>query len=130
MGHDEWDEGPAVDLNADDLLFVTSRRLATAVVVAAAGEIDLSTVEDLAEAVRAALANHAGTVVIDLTQVTFLASTGLSLLIEAERTAGESAQLLRVVAGQHRAVARSLETSGLTDYLTVCDSLEAALHAA
>jgi anti-anti-sigma factor len=100
------------------------------VVVAAAGEIDLSTVDDLAVAVRAALAGHAGMVVIDLTEVQFLASTGLSVLVEAERAAGESGQLLRVVTGGRRAVARSLETSGLADHLTVCDNLEAALRAA
>jgi hypothetical protein len=45
--------------------------------------------------------------VIDLTNVQFLASKGLSVLLEAERAGGESDQLLRVVAAEHRAVARS-----------------------
>jgi anti-sigma B factor antagonist len=130
MDQDEWDEGPTVGLDADDLLYVTTRQLAAAVVVAAAGEIDLSTVDNLAVAVRAALASHAGMVVIDLTEVQFLASTGLSVLVEAERAAGENSQLLRVVAGEHHAVARSLEMSGLADHLTVCTNLEAALRAA
>ena len=130
MDHDERDEGPTVDLNADDLLYVTSERFAAATVVAAAGEIDLLTAEDLAVAVRAALASRPGTVVIDLTNVRFLASSGLSVLLEAKRAAGESGQLLRVVAAEHRAVASSLAISGLADHLTVCGSLEAALRAA
>ena len=130
MGHHESIEEPAIVLDANDLLGVTSRQLPVAIVVAAAGEIDVSTVQDFATAVRVAVAGQSGMVVIDLTEVEFLASTGLAVLIEAEQAASASGQLLRVVASAHRVVARSLEMSGLADRLTVCGDVEDALRAA
>jgi anti-sigma B factor antagonist len=128
MGHRELDEGLAVGADADHLLHVTSRRLPAAVVVAAAGEIDLATAEDLAVVVRAAFELHPGTVVIDLTDVQFLASIGLSVLAEAGQTAGHTGQLLNIVVGEHHTVARSLATSGLADRLTLFRSLGDALR--
>ena len=68
MDHDERDEGTAIDIDADEVLYVTNERLAAATVVAAKGEIDLLTAEDLAAAVGAALASRPRTVVIDLTR--------------------------------------------------------------
>jgi anti-sigma B factor antagonist len=65
--------------------------------------------------------------VIDLTDVQFLASAGLSVLIEAERAANDTGQSLRVIAGEHRSVARSLAASGLADHLTLFDELDDAL---
>jgi anti-sigma B factor antagonist len=127
MGHEVMDEGPTVDVDAESLLHVTSRQLPAAVVVAAIGEIDLATADALVVAVRAAFALHPGTVVIDLTDVQFLASAGLSVLIEAERYANETGQLLHVVVGEHRSVARSLATSGLDDHLTLFHQLDDAL---
>jgi anti-sigma B factor antagonist len=128
MGHEALDEGPTVDVDAERPLHVTSRQLPAAVVVAAAGEIDLSTADDFAVAVRTAFVFRPGTVVIDLTDVQFLASAGLSVLIEAERSANETGQLLRVVVGEHRSVGRSLATSGLADHLTLFDELDDALR--
>src|ERR1700759_1826725 len=111
MGCKAGNEDPAIDVDADDLLHVTSRRLPAAVVVAAAGEGDLATPEDLAVGVRAAFRPRLGAVVIDLTEVHFLASAGLTVLIEAERAAEETGQRLRVVVGEHRSVASSLAIS-------------------
>jgi anti-sigma B factor antagonist len=115
-------------MDADHLLSVTSRRMPAAVVVAAAGEIDLATADDLARVVQAAFELHPGTVVIDLTDVQFLASAGLSVLIEAERAAHETGRLLSVVVGEHHSVARSLAISGLADHLTLFHNLDDALR--
>ena len=129
MGHNEQGEGPTVSFDAERLLHVTCRRLPQAVVVAAAGEVDLATAEDLAAAVRAAFELRPGTVVIDLTDVRFLASTGLSVLAEADQAAHDTCQLLRVVVGDHDPVARSLAISGLADRLTVLHNRDEALRA-
>jgi anti-anti-sigma factor len=128
MHHEALEEEPAVGADTNPLVRVTSRRLAAAVVVAVAGEVDLASADDVAVVVRAAFEFHAGTVVIDLTDVRFLASAGLSVLIEAERTARESNQLLHVVVGEHLSVARSLATSGLADHLTLFHRLDDALR--
>jgi hypothetical protein len=50
--------------------------------------------------------------VIDLTDVQFLASTGLTGLIEAERSAGETGQLLHLIVGEHRFVACEVPEPG------------------
>src|SRR4051794_24870321 len=100
MGTNQLDKGPSVGLYADELLHITRRRLPTAVIVAAEGEIDLATSADFAVAIRAELDRHYGMIVIDLTEVRVLASTGLAVLAEAEQIAGKSGQLLHVVLGE------------------------------
>jgi anti-sigma B factor antagonist len=130
MVHDESDDGPIVGLDADELLHVTRRRLPGTVIVAAEGDIDLATSEDLAVAVRAELDSHPGIVVIDLTAVMFLASTGLAVLAEADQLAKESGQLLHVVVGdRHPVVVRSLVASGMANRLTLFRDLGEALTA-
>jgi anti-sigma B factor antagonist len=128
MGHEASGEGPTVGVDADHLLRVTSRPLPAAVVVAATGEVDLATAEDLAVVVRAAFERHPGKIVIDLSDVQFLASVGLSVLAEAEQAASETGQLLYVIVGEHDAVARSLAISGLAEHLTVFHDLNDALR--
>ena len=52
------------------------------------GELDLSTADELREAVLAAMAPAVGTIRIDLHGVTFMDSTGLGALIAARNAAG------------------------------------------
>jgi anti-anti-sigma factor len=61
------------------------------------GELDLATVSRLS----AAVAEHddAGLLVLDLTAVTFIDSTGLRVLIEADRSCARSGSRLVVLAG-------------------------------
>jgi anti-anti-sigma factor len=63
---------------------VTTRRTADAVVIAPTGEIDLATVDALAQAVAAAR-EEAASIVLDLRDVTFMDSAGLRLVLEASR---------------------------------------------
>ena len=128
MHHEALEEEPATGVDTDPLVRVTSRVLSAAVVVEVAGEVDLATAEEVAVVVLAAFEGHPGTVVVDLTDVRFLASAGLSVLVQAERTARESNQLLHVVVGEHLSVARSLTTSGLANHLTLFHRLDDALR--
>jgi anti-sigma B factor antagonist len=54
-------------------------------VLAVRGEIDMATVDGLRDALEAALASGAGEVWVDLTEVDFLDSTGLSALVSGHR---------------------------------------------
>ena len=63
---------------------VTRRRAAGAVVVAPTGEIDLATVDELAQALDAAR-EEAAEIVLDLREVSFMDSAGLRLVLEASR---------------------------------------------
>ena len=72
---------------------VTRRPSGEAVVVAPVGEIDLATVDELAQALDAAR-EEAGSVVLDLREVTFMDSAGLRLVLEAS-LAGEGFAVVR-----------------------------------
>lgn len=66
------------------------------------GELDMSTVAKLDDAVRAAEATDTKRIVIDLSQVTFMDSTGLKLLLEAGARARANSNRLRLVRGSRR----------------------------
>lgn len=95
------------------------------VVVAVAGEVDVSTAPTLTQALETALRGHPSRLVVDLHEVSFLGSAGLSALVQASR-AGEAGTSLRVVADSP-VTQRPLTLMGLDSVLTVCETLEAAL---
>jgi anti-sigma B factor antagonist len=94
-------------------------------VVHAGREIDSSTVHALAGAVTeaASLASH---VVIDLTQVTFVDSSGLGALIVARKSAREHEGSMSLVSPPP-AVRRLLGSTHLNDVFAVYDSLAEAI---
>lgn len=90
------------------------------------GEVDMATAEQIGEATDKALAtDHPAEVVIDLTDVTFLDSTGMRILLTAQRTAGEQGVPLRVT-GARGGVVTVLAVTGLLDLLSGHDPLPPA----
>ena len=66
--------------------------------VAIAGEVDMATADTLSEALRSAIAaGPTRRVVIDLAEVTFLASSGISALIRAHHLASAQQATLTVI---------------------------------
>ena len=113
---------------AEQLLRVAVRREAAAVVVVAAGEVDLLTVGRLRVAVEEALRAADGRpVVVDLTAVTFLGSHGLAALAEAASKAEQRREPLRVVVDETLAVIRPLQITGLDEVLALYYSVGDAL---
>ena len=88
---------------------VTRRPSGDAVVVAPVGEIDLATVDALAQALGAAR-TESEHVVLDLREVTFIDSAGLRLVLESSQAGGTFA----VVRGPHE-VQRVFELVGLDE---------------
>jgi anti-anti-sigma factor len=99
------------------------------VVVSVAGEVDLVTVPQLDDELTTAGDDlpPAGHLVLDLTGVAFMASAGLSTLIKHDQRCREAGKELRVVSG-NRTIARTLLMTGLTETLTMFDTLDAALE--
>ena len=81
------------------------------------GEIDAHTAPALADALAALTTER---VVIDLSGVDFVDSSGLRVLIQAHQQADEAGRSL-VLARPSTSVRRLLEISGLNDYLTIDD---------
>jgi anti-sigma B factor antagonist len=98
------------------------RRDGAAAVLAVSGEVDMATAPRLRRDVLAALRDAPEALVLDLTGVTFLGSAGLTVLVEARRSAGTA---LRVAAGH--AARRTIEVAGLTALFSVHPTVAAAL---
>jgi anti-sigma B factor antagonist len=81
------------------------------VVLAVRGEIDTLTAPAFTEATEELLTTPGAVLVMDLTEVRFLASSGLAVLISAAHRAEERGVRLRLVAA-NRAVRRPLEITG------------------
>ena len=98
------------------------------VVVRLAGELDLYNAPSLREALFDAAAGAPHRLVVDLSEVAFMDSTALGVLIESRaKLANRQAFLL---AGPALETRRALEVSGLDRHLRVHDSVEDALAAA
>lgn len=78
----------------------------------AVGEIDAATEERFGRAVRDAVFEAQGDVDLDLSQVSFMGSDGISALIRARRLSQERGVTLRIAKASHQ-VERVLELMGL-----------------
>ena len=98
------------------MLWVNTRRVADGVIVQPHGEIDLATVGDLDDALRAAEATGAAKILVDLTAVSMLDSTGLRSLVSAHDRALVAKRELLIRPGTAR-LRRLFEVAGLADRL-------------
>jgi anti-anti-sigma factor len=110
---------------ADQQLNVAvSRATDDVVVLHVAGEIDLLTANLLGERVREQQLLPANRVlVLDLSAVSFMGSSGLAEIVAAAQA--DSAQLVLVATS--RAVLRPLEATGLLPMLTIYESVDDAI---
>jgi anti-anti-sigma factor len=115
VGDHRGDEGAReVGLRID----VSERDGAT--IVAFHGELDLDEAPLAREALDDALGRGGDAVTVDLRDVTFLGSTGVRILIDAQAAAQARGCRLRVVQGEGPA-RRLIELLGLADRLDVAD---------
>ena len=98
------------------VLWVGTRRSADAVILQPHGEIDLATVGDLEDSLRAAEATGTPRIVIDLAAVSMLDSAGLRCLVAAYDRAIEGHRELSIRPGSGR-IRRIFEVSGLAERL-------------
>jgi anti-anti-sigma factor len=94
-------------------------------VVTVRGEVDLATADRLWTELEPLLSAEA-VVVLDGTEITFLDSSGLRVLLQAGNRAAADGAAFRLVAPQP-AVQRVLELAGTAEYLQTRESVPAAL---
>lgn len=99
-----------------------------ATVVTVAGEVDMISSERMREAMFAELRRRPDLLVIDLADVEFFPSSGISALALLDRAARDAGVTLRVVANA-RSVLRPLQITALYDNLNVHASRAEALAA-
>jgi anti-anti-sigma factor len=95
-------------------------------VVRVDGEVDLSNSEQLAEALRGSAVASAAGAVVDLTDVPFMDSSGLRVLLTAVR---DGRPPLLAVVEPESPVARLIELAELTDRVPIFASEREALEA-
>ena len=90
------------------------------------GEIDISNADAVRLQIEEAVPNHAIGLVVDLTRVRYLDSSGIRLLFDVARRLERRQQRLATVAREGSPVHAILAMVGATDRLGVHDSLEKA----
>ena len=94
-----------------------SAREGDGVRVSLSGELDLATADKADEAIRQAEESDAREIVVDLTELRFLDSTGLSVLLGAYTRNREAGRRLTFVPSEHEAGTRLLAITDTTDTL-------------
>lgn len=119
----------SIRVTNDPQLTVRTETTEHATVVHVTGEIDLATSLDLGRAFAGLEHSTPSAVplVIDTTEVSFLSSAGLALLVDLNQRCTAAGVELRIASG-NRTVRRALTMTGLTEVLTVVDTLTDALR--
>lgn len=96
--------------------------------VIAVGDIDMGTADELASVLAGALAAGHKRVLLDFSQVAFIDSSGLAVLVRAHRQA-ETTQARFAIVHPTPHTRKLIEVLGLDQLLFVYDSLDEALAA-
>lgn len=104
---------------------VSERSIDEVAIVAASGVVDMLTAPQLEEALRAALDKKPASLVVDLTEVEFLASAGMGVLVAAHDEAGTVTRLCVVAEGP--ATSRPLKLVGIADIVPLFATVDEAV---
>lgn len=126
MNEDPSENGKGVALPDEAPLVIRLERDRRAAIVHVAGEIDLSTAPMLRESITTELKESPPLLIVDLTEVGFLASAGLNELIVAGKQA-EPLTRLRVVTAGRTTILRTLNLTGLDNVLAIFPTVDEAL---
>lgn len=119
--------GPNSKIAAGEgLVRLESHRYGNKIVVTVAGEIDLLVADRLRKTLMEQVSARPEVLVVDLDEVRFFGSTGLTALALTQRAASEGGVDLRVVA-TNRSTLRPLQITGMTDELAIYASRRDAL---
>ena len=102
------------------------RRQGAATVISVSGELDLASSPALQEELDRAAGSDSQMLIIDLRELDFMDSTGLSVLVRAHQRIEEQGRQLAMVKGPQQ-VQRLLSLTGVADRLTLVETPEELL---
>ena len=97
-------------------------------VLRACGEIDVASAPEFHASLGELIGREVAVVIVDLSEVTFIDSTGLGVLVGAEKEIRGAGRDLRVVVTRPQ-IRRVLELTGLDEVFTVMSSTKEAVGA-
>ncbi|MGE2833919.1 STAS domain-containing protein [Mycobacterium sp. SMC-4] len=103
----------------------TEHEVDGAVVVAAVGAVDMLTAPQLQDVITAAVDRKPSGLIIDLTDVDFLGSAGMQVLMATRNQLGPDTRFAVVADGP--ATSRPLKITGISDYIEMFATLDLAL---
>jgi anti-sigma B factor antagonist len=118
---DASDSAPPVEPKFD----LQGRWVGEVMVLAVRGELDALTAPMLAQAISSGLIDASTALIVDLSELDFLASTGMAVLLEGHQAAGSSKRFGVVADGA--ATSRPLKMLGLDSELNLFPTLNAAI---
>lgn len=112
----------------EQLMTVTRADQGSRPVLVVRGEVDLSNGNRLRETVSSVLQHaSAGPVILDLSAVEFLSSTGLGQLVALDDEGRRLSRPLRIVVNETRPVVRPITTMGLDGVLSLFVTVDEAV---
>jgi anti-anti-sigma factor len=123
----ETDREHATTRRADGELRLTTERHGAAAVIHLAGELDIASAPQLIDTIRT-LEAPCDCIVLDLSGLTFIDSTGLHLAVDQYKRAARDGFEF-VMAGAHGHVLRTLELSGLDVALPIAPDVSSVIGA-
>ena len=116
-----------MDGAASNSCAIGERRIDSISVVSVAGVVDMLTAPELEKAIAEAAKSAPSAVVVDMTDVEFLASAGMGVLIAAQDDLAPAIKLAVVADGP--ATSRPLKLVGVTDVVDLYATLDEAVAA-
>ncbi|GHE86691.1 hypothetical protein GCM10017786_17730 [Amycolatopsis deserti] len=89
--------------------------------VSVGGDVDLATAPELSEVIGHRFRGAVTLLVLDLSEVTFLGTAGLTVLVETQQAAARRGAALRVTGTGARPVERALRAAGMLHSLPASD---------
>jgi anti-sigma B factor antagonist len=102
------------------MLRVDHERDADAHLIRLAGEMDVGNVDEAREAVMAAIEGEDVDVIVDISELEFIDSIGISMLLEAQAASRKDSDRL-AFRGTHAEVARIFQLTGVDEQLNFID---------
>jgi anti-sigma B factor antagonist len=107
-----------------DLASIETEERGDRLVLRIRGEIDVSNARELSAAIEAAVPNGTHTIVMDLTDITYLDSAGVKVFLQLADRLRARRRLLRLVVPTHAPIRAVLELTGLPRLVPLDDHLE------
>jgi anti-sigma B factor antagonist len=120
------ESGPEDEADAVELA-MSQQTVGGYAVLAVRGEVDVYSAPTLQEGLTTLLDSGAKPVVVDLTEVGFLDSTGLGVLVAARTSAADTGRTLPI-ACDHERILRLFKITGLDGVFEIHPSVEAAVR--